>query len=91
MLAVAEQVGILSTKRLLLNTCMRDWKFPEEWGTGLIVPVCKRNIDVHDQGKYKGITCLSHMLKLLERILDGGIRAIVDGEIGEEQQKQEEK
>ena len=43
------------------------------------------------EGKYKGITCLSHMLKLLERILDGGIRAVVDGEIGEEQQKQEEK
>ena len=31
----------------------------------------------------KGITLLSHMLKLLEKILDGRIKAVVEGEIGE--------
>ena len=52
-------------------------KFPEEWRTGLIVPLWKRKGDVHDPGKYRGITLLTHTLKLLERILDGRIRAVV--------------
>ena len=29
--------------------------------------------DVHDPGKYRGITLLSQVLKLLERVLDGRI------------------
>ena len=31
----------------------------------------KRKGDVHDLGKYRNITLLIHMLKLLDRILDG--------------------
>ena len=38
MLAVAELVGIWWTQRLL-NTCIRAGKIPEEWRTGLIVPI----------------------------------------------------
>ena len=30
--------------------------------------------DVHDPGKYRGITLLSQVLKLLERVLDAMIR-----------------
>ena len=52
---------------------------------GLIVPVWKRKGYVHDLGKYRGITLLSHVLKILERILDGKIRRIVECEMGEEQ------
>ena len=37
---------------------------------GLIVPIWKRKGDVHDPGKYRGITLLSQVLKLLERVLD---------------------
>ena len=37
---------------------------------GLIVPIWKRKGDVHDQGKYRDITLLSQVLKLLERVLD---------------------
>ena len=57
--ALAEQVGIWSTKRLL-NTCTKKGDFPEELGTGLIVPVWKRKVDMHDPGKYRGITLISH-------------------------------
>ena len=53
---------------------MRQEKIPEEWRTGLIVPVWKRKGDVHDRGKYRGIVLLSHVLKVLERILDGRIK-----------------
>ena len=42
--------------------------------------------DVHDPGKYRGITLLSQVLKLLERVLDGRIRKKIECEIGEEQQ-----
>ena len=62
---------------------MREGEIPEEWQTGLIVPVWKRK---GDPGKYQGITLLSHVLKVLERILDGTIRRIVECEMGEEQQ-----
>ena len=43
--------------------------------------------DVHDPGKYRGITLLSQVLKLLERVLDVRIRRRVEGDFGEEQQR----
>ena len=62
--------------------CLGEGKIPREWQTGLIVPIWKRKGDVHDPGKYRGITLLSHVLKLLERILDGRIRGTVEPDIG---------
>ena len=44
----------------------------------------KRKGDVHDPGKYMGITLLSQVLKLLERVLDAGIRIRVEGDFGED-------
>ena len=64
---------------------MRQGKVPEEWRTGLIVPIRKRKGGVQDPGKYRGITLLRHTMKLLERILDGRIRKRVEQELGEEQ------
>ena len=78
---MAEHVGVRWTRRLL-NTCMREGKIPEEWWTGLIVPVWKRKGNVHDPGKYRGITLLSYVLKVLERIMNGRIRRIVECEMG---------
>ena len=54
---------------------------------GLIVPIWKRKGDVHDPGKYRGITLLSQVLKLLERVLDTRIRGRVECDFGEEQQR----
>ena len=51
MVMAAGECGISWTKRLL-NTCMRQCKVPEEWRTGLIVPIWKRKGDVQDPGKY---------------------------------------
>ena len=56
---------------------MREGNISEEWRTGLIVPVWKGKGDVHDPEKYRGITLLGHVLKVLERILGGRIRRIV--------------
>ena len=67
----------------LLNTCTGEGKIPEEWRTGLIVLVWKRKRDVYDLEKYRGITLLRHVVKVLERILDKWIRRIVECEMGE--------
>ena len=48
----------------------------------LIVPTWKRKGDVNDPGKYSGITLLSQVLKLLERVLDARIRRRVEGDFG---------
>ena len=53
---------------------------------GLVVPIWKRKGDVHDPGKYRGITLLSQVLKLLERVLDARTGRRVECDFGEEQQ-----
>ena len=50
------------------------------------MPIWKGKGDVQDPGKYKGITLLRHVMKVLEMILDERIRESVEMEIGEEQQ-----
>ena len=56
---------------------------------GLIVPIWKRTGDVHDPGKYRGITLLSQVLKLLNRLLDARIRRRVEGDFGRTARVQE--
>ena len=60
MLEMTGEVGVTWTGRLL-NVC-------KEMRMGLIVPIWKRKGDMHDPGKYRGITLLSQGLKLLERV-----------------------
>ena len=43
----------------------------------------RRKRNVHDPGKYRGITLLSQVLKLLERVLDARIRIRVEVDFGE--------
>ena len=84
MVDVAGEIGARWTKRRL-NACMRQWKVQEDWRIGLIVPIWKRKGDAQDPGKYRGITLLSHIMKLLERILDKRLREKVEHKLGEEQ------
>ena len=84
-LEMAGEVGVKWTGRLL-NVCKQEGRIPKEWRMGLIVPIWKRKGDVNDPGKYSGITLLSQVLKLLERVLDARIRRIVEGDFGEDQQ-----
>ena len=64
---------------------MKQCKVPEDWWTGLIVPIWKRKGDEQYPGKYRVITLLSHIMRLLERILDKSLRERVEHELGEEQ------
>ena len=69
--------------------CMQEGRIPKEWRMGLIVPIWKRKEDVHDPGKCRGITLLSQVLKLLERLLDARIRRRVEGDFGRTARVQE--
>ena len=64
---------------------MREGSVPEEWKTGLIVLIWKGKGHVQDLRKSRGITLLSHNMKVLERILCGKIRKNVEMEIREQQ------
>ena len=65
MMEMAGEFGVKWTERLL-NVCMQEGRIPKAWRMGLIVSIWKRKGDVHDQGKCRVITLLSHVLKLLE-------------------------
>ena len=60
-MGMAGEVGIKWTGRLL-NVCMQEGRTPKEWRMGLIVPMWKIKGDVHEPGKYRGITLLSQVL-----------------------------
>ena len=62
---------------------MQEGRITKEWRMGLIVPIWKRTGDVHNPGKYRDITLLSQVLKLLERVLDAMIRRRVECDCGE--------
>ena len=85
MLEMAGEEGVKWTGRLL-NVCMQEGRIPKEWRMGLMVPIWKRKGDVHDPGKYRGITLRNQVLKLVERVLDARIRRRVECDFGEEQQ-----
>ena len=82
---MADRVGVRWTRRLL-DICTGEVKISEDLRTGLTLPMWKRKGDVHDPVTFQGITLLSHFQKVLERILGGRIRRIVESEMGEEQQ-----
>ena len=84
MLEMAGEVGVKWTGSLL-NVCMQEGRILKEWIMGLLVPIWKRKGDVHDPEKCRGITLLSQVLKLLERVLDARIGRTV-GDFGEEHQ-----
>ena len=83
-LATLEMAGELGVKWTgsLLNVCMEEGRISTAWRMCLIVPTWKRKGDENDPGKYSGITLLSQVLKLLERVLDARIRRRVECDFG---------
>ena len=80
-LDMAGELGIKWTGSLL-DVCMQEGRISSEWRMCLIVPTWMRKGDVNDPGKHSGITLLSQVLKLLERVLDAVIRRRVEGDFG---------
>ena len=61
----------------VLNEAMRK-AIPEEWRTSTITPIYKHKWDPVECNNFRGITLLSHTLKLWKRIAESRLRKIVN-------------
>ena len=64
--------------------CVEREEIPDDWKKGIIMPVFKKG-DRRVCSNYRGITIISHVVKVMERILEKRIRAKVESQIEEEQ------
>lgn len=73
--------------KLLTELYNKIWlgeRIPEDWEIGIVVPLFKKG-DSKDCNNYRGITLLSTMLKIYERILERRLRNILDSQLEESQ------
>ena len=61
----------------VLNEAMREG-IPEEWRTCTIIPIYKQKGDPLECNNFRGITLLSHTLKLWERVVESRLRKMVN-------------
>ena len=69
---VCECLGEIALKLLtkLYNITMESERMPDEWRDSVLIPICKNKGDIHSCSNDIGITCISHTMKLWERILE---------------------
>ena len=75
--------GGRNAEEVMLQLCQRvlDGKgIPNEWKTSVVVPIFKGKGDViiFKRGSYRGVKLLEHGMKIIERVLERRIRAIVN-------------
>ena len=66
---------------VMLQLCQQvlDGKgIPDEWKTSVVVPIFKGKGDVMNCGSYRGFKLLDRGMKIIERVLERRIRALVD-------------
>lgn len=74
-----KQIGNKGTK-LLHEVIKKAWaeeRIPEDWNIGVIIPIYKKG-DKKNCGNYRGITLLSTVLKIYERILEKRLRTHIE-------------
>ena len=59
--------------RVLDGVCI-----PDDWRYSVLVPLYKGKGDVRDCGAYRGVKLLEHGMKVLERVFERRLRAVVD-------------
>ena len=77
MINASGKVGI----DVMMKLCQRvlDGKgMPEDWKTSVIMSIYKRKRDVTNCNAYKGMKLLEHGMKIVERLLEKRIRALVE-------------
>ena len=62
-------IHLLPFYNRLFNTILDTGNFPTSWALGLIVPIYKNVGDSHDPSNYRGITLVSCLGKLFNKIL----------------------
>ena len=68
----------------LFNRIWKKEKIPEDWEVGVVIPLFKKG-DGSDCNNYRGITLLSVVLKVYERILEKRLRRIIESQLDESQ------
>merc|ERR1712035_290651 len=69
----------------LLNVCFREGRVPSDWRSACVVPLYKGKGDKYECSSYRGISLLSIVGKVYERVLIERIRKGTEEVIGEEQ------
>ena len=59
----------------LYNRTMDNERMPEEWRDSVLIPIVKNKGDVQNCSNYRGITLISHTMKLWERVVEGRLRS----------------
>ena len=70
---IAEEVMLQLCQRVLDGKGILD-----EWKTSVVVPIFKGKGDVISCDSYRGVKMLEHGMKIIERVLERRIRALVD-------------
>ena len=68
---------------MLLEKIWNTEEMPRDWRESVMIKLYKQKGDVLECGNYRGIKLLEHVFKLLERIVEGRLRNII--EIDEQQ------
>jgi hypothetical protein len=76
MLKAAGTEGVLWVTDLC-NEIVKEGKIPEDWCKSWMVNVYKGKGDALECGSYRGIKLLDHVMKVLERVIEGRVRKIV--------------
>ena len=59
------------------NSVVKEGRIPEDWCKSWMVNVYKGKGDALECGSYRGIKLLEHVMKTLERVIEGRVRKIV--------------
>ena len=63
---------------MLLERIWDTEEMPEDWTESMMVKLYKQKGDVLNCGNYRGIKLLEHVFKILERVVEGRLRALID-------------
>ena len=59
------------------NTVVKEGKITQDWCKSWMANICKGKGDALEWGSYRGIKLLEHVIKILERIIEGRVKKIV--------------
>ena len=59
------------------NSVVKEGRIPDDWCKSWMVNVYKGKGDALECGSYRGIKLLEHVMKILERVMEGRVRKIV--------------
>ena len=78
MISASEKVGIDVMMKLCQQRVLGEKEMPEDWKTSVKLSIYKGKGDVTNCGAYRGVKLLEHGLKIVEKVLEKRIRALVE-------------